>query len=109
MKNVHVYDTIMKPNVHVIMYPAQPYWRYINMFYFYFFQLFGGGIFGFCLWVLLDFFINQYVQASDELKTVLVIVHVIIVVGVALLIFGIIGIYGAARPRRWALITVIIN
>ena len=81
--------------------------RYINMFYF--FQLFGGGIFGFCLWVLLDFFINQYVQASDELKTVLVIVHVIIVVGVALLIFGIIGIYGAARPRRWALIMVIIN
>ena len=70
--------------------------------------LFGGGIFGFCLWVLLDFFINQYVQASDELKTVLVIVHVIIVVGVALLIFGIIGIYGAARPRRWALITYLI-
>lgn len=70
--------------------------------------LFGGGIFGFCLWILLDFFINQYVKAADEIKTVLVIVHVIIVVGVSLLVFGIIGIYGAARPRRWALIMYLI-
>lgn len=70
--------------------------------------LFGGGIVGFCLWVLLDFFINQYVKSADELRTVFVIVHVIIAVGVALLIFGIIGIYGAARPRRWALIMFLI-
>jgi len=82
---------------------------HIHVYSNFFFQLFGGGIFGFGLWVLLDSVINKYVQASDELKTVLVIVHVFIVVGVSLLIFGIIGIYGAARPRRWALIMVIIN
>lgn len=54
----------------------------------------------------MDFFINQYIQAADELRTVLVAVHVIIAVGVSLLIFGIIGIYGAARPKIWALILV---
>lgn len=48
-------------------------------------------------------------KSADELRTVFVIVHVIIAVGVALLIFGIIGIYGAARPRRWALIMVSIT
>jgi hypothetical protein len=36
--------------------------------------------------ILQDFYINQYVQASDELKTVLVVVYVFIVVGVSLLI-----------------------
>lgn len=56
----------------------------------------------------MDFFINQYIQAADELRTVLVAVHVIIAVGVSLLIFGIIGIYGAARPKIWALILYLI-
>ncbi|KAL5007776.1 hypothetical protein ScPMuIL_016582 [Solemya velum] len=66
----------------------------------------GGAIFGFSLWLRLDFWVNQYVgAAAEELQKYAIALYIFIGIGGAIIIFVIIGIFGAARPAKWALIT----
>lgn len=68
----------------------------------------GGVILGFSLWLRLDFWINQYVGASDELEKYRVAVYIFIATGALIILFGIVGVYGAARPDKWALVAYLI-
>ena len=49
---------------------------------------------------------NQYVSADDELQKYTVAVYIFIATGALIIIFGIVGVYGAARPDKWALVAV---
>ena len=61
---------------------------------------------GFSIWLRLDFWVNQYVSADDELQKYTIAVYIFIATGALIIIFGIVGVYGAARPDKWALIAV---
>ena len=70
------------------------------------FQIIGGVVLGFSIWLRLDFWINQYVGASDELQKYTIGVYIFIATGSLIILFGIVGVYGAARPDKWALVAV---
>ena len=70
------------------------------------FQIVGGVVLGFSIWLRLDFWVNQYVGASDELQKYTIAVYIFIATGAVIIIFGIVGVYGAARPDKWALVAV---
>ena len=63
-------------------------------------------VLGFSIWLRLDFWVNQYVSADDELQKYTVAVYIFIATGALIIIFGIVGVYGAARPDKWALVAV---
>lgn len=68
----------------------------------------GGVVLGFSIWLRLDFWINQYVGASDELQKYTIGVYIFIATGSLIILFGIVGVYGAARPDKWALVAYLI-
>lgn len=68
----------------------------------------GGVVLGFSIWLRLDFWINQYVGASDELQKYTVAVYIFIATGALIILFGIVGVYGAARPDKWGLVAYLI-
>ena len=70
------------------------------------FQLIGAAVLGFSIYLRVDYWINQYVGANEELAKYTVFVYVFIAGGALTVLFGIVGIYGAARPDKLALIVV---
>lgn len=78
------------------------------MVYFYF-QLIGVAILGFSIYLRVDYWINQYVEASEELAKYTVSVYIFIAAGAVIVLFCIVGIYGAIRPDKIALIVVSIS
>ncbi|KAH3887864.1 tetraspanin-1-like isoform X31 [Dreissena polymorpha] len=64
----------------------------------------GGAILAFSIYLRVDYWINQYVQASSELQAYSISVYVFIATGACIIVFCIVGIYGAARPDKCALI-----
>ncbi|KAK3602622.1 hypothetical protein CHS0354_034206 [Potamilus streckersoni] len=62
--------------------------------------LLGGGMLGVAIWFRFDFWINQYVAASEELEKYAILVYIVIAAGAFIILFGIIGIIGAVRPEK---------
>lgn len=66
--------------------------------------LIGGAFLGFSIYLRVDFWISHYSEASDELTKYTITLYVFIAVGAIVVLFTIVGIYGAARPNKCALI-----
>lgn len=85
------------------------FWCYFSMllyWLFVFLQLIGVAILGFSIYLRVDYWLNQYVAASDELTKYTVAVYIFIAMGSVIILFCIVGIYGAIRPDKAALIVV---
>ncbi|KAL4225181.1 hypothetical protein ACF0H5_015873 [Mactra antiquata] len=70
--------------------------------------LIGVAILGFSIYLRVDYWINQYVGASEELTKYTVSVYIFIAAGAVIILFCIVGIYGAIRPDKCALIVYMI-
>lgn len=64
----------------------------------------GAAIFGFSIYLRVDYWINQYILASEELTAYQTYVYIFIGTGAAIIVFGIIGLVGAAKPDKLCLI-----
>ena len=78
------------------------------MFYFVGFQLIGGAIFGFSLWLLVDFFINEYQAATEDLKESRYVVYVFVAASAFMVVYSLIGIIGAIKPS-WKCLLIIVS
>ncbi|XP_062595800.1 tetraspanin-7-like [Saccostrea cucullata] len=68
--------------------------------------LIGGAIFGFSLWLLVDFFVNEYQAASDDLKQSKYVIYVFVAAGGFMVVYSLIGIIGAIKPN-WKCLLII--
>jgi uncharacterized membrane protein len=68
--------------------------------------LIGAAILGFSIYLRVDYWLNQYAAASEELTKYTVAVYIFIATGAIVVLFCIIGIYGAIRPDKCAIIVV---
>ncbi|ESO86966.1 hypothetical protein LOTGIDRAFT_235163 [Lottia gigantea] len=73
-----------------------------------FLWLFGAILFGVPLWLLLDYWSNEYLLVDQELQRYLIILYVLIVVGAIILIFGIVGLIGALTTNKGVLIVFVV-
>lgn len=78
------------------------------MFYFVGLQLIGGAIFGFSLWLLVDFFINEYQAATEDLKESRYVVYVFVAASAFMVVYSLIGIIGAIKPS-WKCLLIIVS
>ncbi|XP_050411349.1 tetraspanin-18 [Patella vulgata] len=70
--------------------------------------LFGAVLFGVPLWLLLDYWSNEYLDINVEFQRYLIVLYVLIVVGGIILLFGFLGIVGAIRTNKWILLMLVI-
>ncbi|KAK6184067.1 hypothetical protein SNE40_002208 [Patella caerulea] len=70
--------------------------------------LFGAVLFGVPLWLLLDYWSNEYLDINVEFQRYLIVLYVLIVVGGIILVFGFLGIVGAIRTNKWILLMLVI-
>ncbi|XP_053384759.1 tetraspanin-1-like [Mercenaria mercenaria] len=70
--------------------------------------LIGAAILGFSIYLRVDYWLNQYVGASEELTKYTVAVYIFIATGAVVILFCAIGIYGAIRPDKCALIVYMV-
>ncbi|XP_078331994.1 tetraspanin-1-like [Crassostrea virginica] len=68
--------------------------------------LIGGAIFGFSLWLLVDFFINEYQAATEDLKESRYVVYVFVAASAFMVVYSLIGIIGAIKPS-WKCLLII--
>ncbi|KAK3102680.1 hypothetical protein FSP39_013108 [Pinctada imbricata] len=61
--------------------------------------LFGGAVFGFSLYPLVDFWFNEYVQSSEKLNKYRTACYIFVAGGAFVVIYSIVGIYGGAKPK----------
>lgn len=80
----------------------------ITNVYFLFLQLIGGAIFGFSMWLLVDFFVNEYQAASVELKESKYVIYVFVAASAFMVVYSLIGIFGAIKPS-WKCLLVIVS
>lgn len=66
--------------------------------------LIGVAILGFSIYLRVDYWLNQYVGASEELTKYTIAVYIFIATGAVIILFCIVGIFGAIRPGKPALI-----
>lgn len=71
-----------------------------------FLQLIGGAIFGFSMWLLVDFFVNEYQAATAELKESKYVIYVFVAASAFMVVYSLIGIFGAIKPS-WKCLLVI--
>uniref|UniRef100_K1Q650 Tetraspanin n=1 Tax=Magallana gigas TaxID=29159 RepID=K1Q650_MAGGI len=70
--------------------------------------LIGGAIFGFSMWLLVDFFVNEYQAATAELKESKYVIYVFVAASAFMVVYSLIGIFGAIKPS-WKCLLVIIE
>lgn len=70
--------------------------------------LIGAAILGFSIYLRVDYWLNQYSSASDELLKYTIAVYIFIATGGVIILFCIVGIYGAIRPDKCALVAYMI-
>ncbi|XP_060588022.1 CD63 antigen-like [Ruditapes philippinarum] len=70
--------------------------------------LIGAAILGFSIYLRVDYWLNQYAAASEELTKYTVAVYIFIATGAIVVLFCIIGIYGAIRPDKCAIIVYMV-
>lgn len=73
-----------------------------------FLQLIGGAIFGFSMWLLVDFFVNEYQAATAELKESKYVIYVFVAASAFMVVYSLIGIFGAIKPS-WKCLLVIVS
>lgn len=73
-----------------------------------FLQLIGGAIFGFSMWLLVDFFVNEYQAATVELKESKYVIYVFVAASAFMVVYSLIGIFGAIKPS-WKCLLVIVS
>uniref|UniRef100_A0A0L8HB60 Tetraspanin n=1 Tax=Octopus bimaculoides TaxID=37653 RepID=A0A0L8HB60_OCTBM len=71
----------------------------IIIFCFSLLQVLGAAIFGFCLWLRLDFWYDHNIGVNSVLKIYHIAIYIAIAVGGLIIIFGIIGCVGAIASR----------
>lgn len=79
-----------------------------NVLYSLFLQLIGGAIFGFSMWLLVDFFVNEYQAATAELKESKYVIYVFVAASAFMVVYSLIGIFGAIKPS-WKCLLVIVS
>lgn len=76
--------------------------------YFLFLQLIGGVIFGFFMWLLVDFFVNEYQVVIAELKEFKYVIYVFVAVSAFMVVYSLIGIFGVIKSS-WKCFFVIVS
>lgn len=84
------------------------YLTWITNVYSLFLQLIGGAIFGFSMWLLVDFFVNEYQAATAELKESKYVIYVFVAASAFMVVYSLIGIFGAIKPS-WKCLLVIVS
>lgn len=71
--------------------------------------LVGGAVLGFSIYLRTDYWINTYIMASNELSKYQVAIYIFIVTGAVVVLIAMVGIYGAIRPDKCALIVYLVS
>ncbi|GAB1602842.1 tetraspanin-8-like [Argonauta hians] len=72
------------------------------------FWVLGATIFGFCLWLRLDFWYDDQIDAHTVMKIYHIAIYIAIAIGVLIIIFGIIGCVGAITARLVLLVLFLV-